>query len=110
MKGQKQTIQFKNIIKELGLDNLSVEEQKKLLEEMAEIVYKKILLRIVNRLSDEEIAELNNFLDKKDFEKINKYIENKIPDFIEIFKQEIETFQEKIIKSNKKAVIEQVEE
>lgn len=100
MEEKKQTIQFKNIIKELGLDDLSVEEQEKLLEEMAEIVYKKILLRVVNRLSEEEIAELNNLLDKKDYEKVNSYIEEKIPDFMEIFKQEIETFQEEIIKKS----------
>ncbi len=98
MKQERQnTIQFKNFLKELKLSNLAVKKQEELLKEMAEIIYKRILLRIVKRLSEKEIIELDSLLNKKDFNEIDKYVDNKVADFVEIFKQEIETFQGEMI-------------
>lgn len=92
-----QTIQFKDIIKELGLENLTVEKQTELIDRMSETVYKRILLRLVDRLTDEEAKEINHLLDKEDFEKADEYIRDKAPDFVEILKQEVEKFQEQMI-------------
>ena len=91
------TIQGRNLIKELGLENLSKEKQAELIKNMSRILWKRIFLSLVDKLSKDETVELNNYLDKEDYKEADKYIAKKIPDSIEIFKREIETFQEDII-------------
>ncbi len=96
---QKITIQGKDLIKELGLENLSVDEQEKLVSDMSEVVYERVLLRVVEELSDEEATELNNLFEKGNMEKIDQYLRDRVPDFASILKKEIEKYQEEMIKN-----------
>ena len=96
---QKITIQGKDLIKELGLENLSVDEQEKLVSDMSEVVYKRVLLRVVEKLSDEEATELNNLFEKGNMEKIDQYLRDRVPDFASILRKEIEKYQEEMIKN-----------
>ncbi len=96
---QKITIQGKDLIKELGLENLSVDEQEKLVSDMSEVVYERVLLRVVEKLSDEEATELNNLFEKGNMEKIDQYLRDRVPDFASILKKEIEKYQEEMIKN-----------
>ena len=41
-----------NVIKILGLDNLSVEEQKDAMEKMGALVYQEVMLRVLDIMSD----------------------------------------------------------
>jgi len=96
---QKITIQGKDLIKELGLENLSVDEQEKLVSDMSEVVYERVLLRVVEKLSDEEATELNNLFEKGNMEKIDQYLRDRVPDFASILRKEIEKYQEEMIKN-----------
>lgn len=98
----KQTIQAKDIIKELGLEALSIEKQAELVERMSKLIYKRILLRILDKLSEEETMKLNKLLKKRNYEKVDEYIRDKVPDFASILKEEIENFQEEMVKRVKK--------
>ena len=95
------TIQGKDLIKELGLENLPVERQEKLVEEMSDVVYGRILLRIVDELSEEEAEELNNLFDKGGMEKVDEYLRDKVPDFVSILEEEIKSFGDGMIEGAK---------
>ncbi len=92
------TIQGKDLIKELGLEDLPLEKQEKLIKEMSNMVYDKVLLRVMENLSGQEAKEINDYLDNKEYEKADKYIADKVPNFAAILKQEIEKFGEEMIK------------
>ncbi|MDI6591834.1 MAG: DUF5663 domain-containing protein [Patescibacteria group bacterium] len=97
-KEEKITIQGKDMIKELGLENLLLEGQVELIKKMSEVLYERIFLRLVNELSDEEAEEVSRYLEKKDYKKMDRYLIEKIPNFSAIWKEEIEKFQEEMIK------------
>lgn len=94
---KQQTIQFRDIIKELGLEGLPIEKQAELIERMSKLIYKRILLRIVDRLSENETEELNVLLDKENYEKADEYIRDRAPDFVSLFKEEVEKFQSEMM-------------
>lgn len=95
---EKITIQEKDIIKELGLEALPKGKQEKLIQEMSDIVYNRILLSIADKLTEEEAIELNNLLDRGEKEKVDKYIKDRIPDFVSLLREEIRKFEDRIIK------------
>ncbi|MCK4355295.1 hypothetical protein KAW43_03075 [Candidatus Parcubacteria bacterium] len=92
-----QTIQFRDLFKELGMESLPIEKQAGIIEKVSRIVYKKILLRIMDKLSDEDAIEIDALLEKKDYEKVDEYIRDKTPDFITILKEEIEKVRTEVI-------------
>ncbi len=96
-----QTIQFRDLLKDIGMENLPIEKQAGIIEKISRIVYKRILLRILDRLSDEEAMEIDALLEKKDYERVDEYIRDKAPDFITILKQEIEEVRADIIERMK---------
>ena len=95
------TIQGRDLIKELGLENLPVERQEKLVEEISDVVYGRILLRIVDELSEEEAEELNNLFDKGGMEKVDEYLRDKVPDFVSVLEEEIKSFGDEMIEKAK---------
>jgi len=99
---EKIVIQEKDIIKELGLESLSVERQEKLIQEISDAVYDRILFKIADKLTEEEAIELNNLLDRGEKKKIYKYVKEKIPDLASLLKEEIRKFEDKIIEETKK--------
>lgn len=76
-----------NIIGLLGLEALPDEEKLSLLNKMSELVWKRVLLRIMERFSEEEARELEAILN--DEEKVFQYLSDKSPDFLDILKEEI---------------------
>ncbi|MBI4095056.1 MAG: hypothetical protein HY435_02595 [Candidatus Liptonbacteria bacterium] len=51
-----------NLLKELGLDSLPKERQQKVLDEMMEVVEKRLTARILSLLSDEEQKQFDAVL------------------------------------------------
>lgn len=102
---KKQTIQLKDIIKELGLENLSIEKQAELIDRMSKLIYQRILLQAINKFSEEEAAELNQLLGKENYEKVDEYIRDKCPEFVSILKEELKNFEEEMIKKVKERVV-----
>lgn len=92
------TIQGKDIIEKLGLEKMSSEQQAGLIEEISEVAYDSVLLRIAEKLTDKEAEELNDLLKEGDRERIEKFVKDKIPDVSLIFKEEIDKFTQRMIK------------
>ena len=91
---------IKTIIDELGLENLSEEKKQELIMKMSEIAYKRIILRAIKNLSDEEAKELNDILKNQGEKQANDYLEEKNPDlFSTIIKEEVEKYRKEMIES-----------
>lgn len=101
---KKLTILGRDMIEELGLEDLPEERQLKIVSEMGDALYDRILLRLVEKLNDKEAEEMNRLLKEGKEEKINEYLEKKIPNLGAIIKREVKTFQKEIIKRTKERV------
>lgn len=97
-------IQGKDLINELGLENLSVETQAELIDRMSDVVYKRVLLQVMDKLSEKDVAELNEFFDGKGDKNPEEIIRDKVPDFASLLKEEIDKFGEEMIKKVKERV------
>ncbi len=109
VKTQTQTIIFQDreaVIKELGLEDLSSEQQTEILEIVSSALYKKILLRVADELSEEEATELNNMTNKDNYEQeAIAFIKEKVPNFASILKEEIKGFREEVIQIAKDTIV-----
>ena len=91
---------IKTIIDELGLEKLSEEKKQELIMKMAEIAYKRVILRAIKNLSDEEAKELNDILKNQGEKQANDYLEEKNPDlFSVIVKEEVEKYRKEMIEA-----------
>ncbi len=87
-----------DFIKELGLEDMPLEEQGKLIERMANVVNERIILKAMEKLSDEDAKQVNADLVIGDTEEALKIMDEKIPNFDLIISEEIEKFQEEMLK------------
>lgn len=60
-----QNIAYANIIKELGLENLSDDEKLDILSRLSTLVQKRVMVRILDTLSDEQKDEMGELLEKQ---------------------------------------------
>lgn len=98
---EKIAIQCKDIISELHLDYLSLEEQEEMISEMSEVVYEKIILRLIEKLEASDVESLNAILDDEKYDEAGAFLSEKVPDIDKIIDEEISEFQEEIIKFSK---------
>jgi hypothetical protein len=88
---------YKDLIKELGFDYLSLEKQEELVTEMNGIVYDRVILKILEMITDEEAINLSKLMEEKKEKEAKDFIMKKIPEFDKILKQEEFNFQQEII-------------
>ncbi|MCK9393241.1 MAG: DUF5663 domain-containing protein [Candidatus Paceibacterota bacterium] len=98
---EKISIHCKDIISELNLENLSEDEQVKMISEMSDVVYEKIILRVLDKLSIEDSVALTNLLNLEKHEESTAFLNEKIPNFEKIIDEEVTDFQEELIKFSK---------
>jgi hypothetical protein len=91
------TIKCENVIKELGLEILSDEEKAKIIQEMTDLVCDKIMLKLVDRISDDEIDEANEIMSGENEDEKIKLLEDKMPDFSQLLEEEIKMIKENIV-------------
>ena len=77
----------KNILAELELLPLPEEKKVALLNKMVELVQKRLLLRIVDSLSEEDAAELEKIAED-DKDRLFQFLQKRIPEDIEAMVQE----------------------
>lgn len=95
-----------DLIKELGLEALSPDEQMKFLADAGELIHQNIVLRVIDRLSEEDKDELEKKIgeDEKNADQIiADFFEAKISNLREIIQEEIDSF-----KKESKSVLEKV--
>jgi hypothetical protein len=70
------------IFKELNLEGLDDNKKDELLEQIGEVILKKIFIETMERLGDQDRVEFEQILDKEASpEEIEKFLSEKVPDF-----------------------------
>lgn len=87
-----------NIISLLGLESLSEERKTKLLEKLADLVFKQAMVRVMEKLSEADQAKLSKLIDAGDTDKTNAFIVGKVPNFEKIMNEEIVKVKKEMIK------------
>lgn len=93
----KSEILQKNIIIELGLENLPEDRKIDLLSKMSDLIQKRVLLMVIRSLSASDKEEFNSLLGKDDIQEIYKFLISKVPNIDEITDEEVIKFKEEII-------------
>jgi hypothetical protein len=68
-----------NIIKELGLENLSDQKAADVMERLEENIQRSLVLEILDLLSPQDQKELNTLIETGDNSKMQAFLEDKIP-------------------------------
>jgi hypothetical protein len=72
-----------------------------MISEMSDVVYEKIILRVLDKLSIEDSVALTNLLNLEKHEESTAFLNEKIPNFEKIIDEEVTDFQEELIKFSK---------
>lgn len=98
---EKITIQCKDIIRELNLEYLSEDEQAEMISEMSDVIYEKIILKVIDKLNSDDVGSLTTMLDEEKYDDANAFLSDKISNFENIIDDEVTDFQEELIKFSK---------
>ncbi|MDP2820900.1 MAG: hypothetical protein Q8O39_01685 [bacterium] len=90
--------QIKNIVEELGLESFPLGKQEEIIMKIAEIVYDRVLLRILTKLTDQEARQLSQLIDQNRKDDVDKMLKGKFPDFEGLLKEEIMLTQKELIR------------
>jgi len=85
-----------NILEELGLNYLPEEERNRLLNKMVEVVNKRITLRVIDELSDENYEIFSKLIERNPQEAID-FLVNKVDNFQDLIMDEIAKFKDEIL-------------
>lgn len=78
-----------NIITALNLKSLPDERKARLLTKMAELAEKRLLLRVLEEMKDEDADYFAKNVADKDEEAKAKFLQEKFPNFIEMMQEEL---------------------
>ncbi|MBI4708787.1 MAG: hypothetical protein HY764_01125 [Candidatus Portnoybacteria bacterium] len=92
----------KNIITELGLDNLPEERKLELLGKMSDLIQKRVLLRVIKSLSLDDKEQFDKLLGQENEQEIYRFLISKVPNIDEITDEEVIRFKEEVIEHVKK--------
>jgi len=98
---EKIIIQCKDLIEELSLEYLSLKEQEKLMIEIIEIVYSRILGRVLERLTEEDAMKLSQLIKEERIAEINNLLSDRVFDFDKILRRELLDFEQEIVQATR---------
>ncbi len=82
-----------NIIESLDLGNLPEEKRNEILGQVGEVINKRIMNRIVDELSDEELNEFDQLMGNEPTgDQIVEFLSSKIENFDSLVQEEVEKF------------------
>ncbi len=89
----------KNLLSQLGLENLNEEEKAEILLKIGELVQKRAIARILDEMSEEEAKDFSSFLEdrKNGPGEIEEYLRNNVSNFEEIIEEEAKSVREDLI-------------
>jgi hypothetical protein len=83
-----------NIIARLGLESLPESDRLKFLERATELVQKRIILRLMENLAEEDVAEANRLAGKPD--ELLAFLASKTDDFAAALDEEIDAVKDEL--------------
>lgn len=88
----------KNLITELGLENLPDDKKEELILKIGGLIQQNVLLRILNELGEKDKDEFDKVLAEENDEKTLAFLQSKISNFDELVKEEVAKFKEEAMK------------
>lgn len=89
-----------DIIKDLDLENLPEEEKNSLLNSITSSLQTRISLRVIGMLSESEKNEMEALVEQGDDQKVEAYINSKVPGISSIAKEELMKLREELLSGN----------
>lgn len=90
-----------NIIALLGLEALPDEEKVAMIEKMTDLVQKRVILRVMDLLAEEDAAKMAEM--EKNPEEVIAFIAEKVPNFDQIMQEEIVRLKQEMIDATEQA-------
>ncbi len=88
-----------SLIEEMGLGDLPEEKQQELIRKMFEVLLKRIYVEANDKLSEEDKTALDEMISKNSQpEEVEKFLQEKIPDYSEMIKNILSGFKEEMLK------------
>lgn len=81
-----------DIIKELDIDQLPPEKQEEVLTAMTELLLKRITVRVLENLSEEQRKEFEAVSASGDADKVTEFFSKNVPGYEQIVQDEIAKF------------------
>ena len=83
-----------NIIKDLGMDQLSPEKQEEMLLTIGRLIFQGVIIRVMSLLSEKDKDEFDKLLTEKieDEEAVLNFLKSKIPNLEELINEEVALF------------------
>lgn len=78
-----------NIINILGIESLSDERKAALVDQMTDLVQKRMLVRILDSLNEGKRTEFEKLLDQNDQAKLNEFIQGNVPNMADWLMEEV---------------------
>ena len=86
-----------NIIQALGLETLPTEEKDGMLEKMTDLLMKRVMLRVLDELSDEQLAEMPK--EGSNPEELLTFVAEKVPTYDAIMNEELVKLKGEVLKA-----------
>lgn len=89
-----------NLLKELGIEDLPLEQKEKILLDVTTIINQDISLRLLEELPEEKAKELETLLTDfaDDPDRLQIFFRQEVPNFDEIVQEEIAKYKQQLLK------------
>ncbi len=91
----------KNILVELGLQDLPEDRKLNLLSRMSDLIQKRVLLRVIKSLGVEDKQEFDRLIGTENEQNIFRFLISKVPNIDQITDEEVISFKEEVIEQVK---------
>ena len=85
-----------NIIQQLDLTALDDDKKIALIDKMSEVVQKRLTLRIIEEMQEENKKEFEKILDTTP-EKVSEFLQKVFPNFLELVQEEVVRLKEELV-------------
>lgn len=85
-----------NLLKELGLGELSPEEKNKMLAHIYETLEMRVGMTLAEQMSNEQLSEFEGFIDSNDESGALKWLETNFPNYKQVVADELEKLKAEI--------------
>lgn len=89
-----------NLLKELGIEDLPLEQKEKILLDVTTIINQNISLRLLEELPEEKAKELETLLTDyaDDPDRLQIFFRQEVPNFDELVQEEIAKYKQQLLK------------
>ncbi len=88
-----------DISKELGLEGLSAEEQQKTLQKVGDIIFQRVMMRVIEELGEDAKSELDKLMDvnKNDAGAMLDFLRSRLSNFDALVAEEVAGFKKETL-------------